>query len=107
VAYKFNVMRSRPKVARTYNRGSFTENAKENFKIALANTVWDDVYAETINGNGPSDAYTTFYEIYLHLFDTHFPLQEFKFTKRMTPRTDWITPGLIKSCNKKSSLYKK
>ena len=40
------------------------------------------------------------------LFNTYFPMQKFRLNKTNSPRSEWITKGLIKSCKKRSKLYK-
>ena len=51
--------------------------------------------------------YDVFINRYLLLFIKHFPLQTFKASKRLSPRQEWMTKGLVKCSNKKSTLYKK
>ena len=41
----------------------------------------------------------------MHL-ETLFPVKKLKMTNKKFPRKPWITPGLIKLCNKKQKLYK-
>ena len=41
----------------------------------------------------------------MHL-ETLFPVKKLKMTNEKFPRKPWITPGLIKLCNKKQKLYK-
>ena len=45
--------------------------------------------------------------IYNAAFDKYFPEKTVKLSNRMTPRHDWMTKGLMKSCMKKSKLYRK
>src|ERR1043165_7657593 len=41
------------------------------------------------------------------VFNACFPQRTVRLKRAKNPRSDWITSGLIKSCNKKSALYKK
>ena len=45
--------------------------------------------------------------VYNKAFDKCFPEKIVKLSNRMTPRHDWMTKGLMKSCMKKSKLYRK
>ena len=45
--------------------------------------------------------------MYNKAFDKYFPEKLVKLSNRMTPRHDWMTKGLMKSCIKKSKLYRK
>ena len=54
-----------------------------------------------------SNGYDMFFEIYKSIFDRYFPERTFKLPYRMTPRHEWITKGLMKSCIRKSKLYRK
>ena len=71
------------------------------------NANWNDVYRYALTENNASLAYECFYKVYRDIFENHFPEKTFKMCHRLTPRHDWMTKGLIKSCFKKSKLYKK
>jgi hypothetical protein len=51
-------------------------------------------------------AYESFIKSYQLIFDQHFPEKNFKCCNKMMPRNEWITKGLMKSCIRKSKLYK-
>jgi hypothetical protein len=48
-----------------------------------------------------------FFSVYRNIFEACFPEYSAKKYNRMTPRHDWITKGLMKSCARKSNLYRK
>src|SRR5271170_7876033 len=48
-----------------------------------------------------------FYSLFICAFNANFPFKKRGTPRRMTPRQPWITMGLMKSCAKKSKLYKK
>ena len=58
------------------------------------------------NNPNTNIAYNAFLNKYVELYEIHFPLLTIKRSDKKFPRKQWITPGLIKSCNKKSKLYK-
>ena len=78
----------------------------ENFKIALGGVDWVGICNEYISSD-PNEAYNVFMKKFSLIFDEHFPQKIARQTRAKTPRSEWITSGLIKSCNKKSILYKK
>ena len=75
------------------------------FSSALATANWSDVYTAICNGD-PNKSYSYFIKTYSDLFNIYFPEKTVKFSKKLTPRQNWITTGLMKSCHKKSILYK-
>ena len=76
------------------------------FKLALHNTNWKDICDIADNNGDVSELYSSFSDRFCSLFKQHFPLRTFKMSKRSTPRQEWMTSGLIKSCNRKLVLYK-
>ena len=78
-----------------------------NFKIFLNNVDWSNLYEFTSCTCDASDAYDIFFDIYGSGFEKYFPIRTFKLSNHMTPRHAWITKGLMRSCVKKSKLYKK
>ena len=61
-----------------------------------------------INDNvNASDGYDKFSSIHIDIFNNCFPERIPKMLHRLTPRREWMTKGLMKSCKKKSKLYKK
>ena len=62
---------------------------------------------ETDNVTDPTKCYTLFLNLFSLIFEKYFPLTLVKISNSNSPRNDWITKGLIKSCKRKSKLYKK
>lgn len=54
-----------------------------------------------------NNAYESFLIRYSDAYNLAFPLRTINYKKYQTPRCPWMTPGLVKSCNKKNNLYKK
>jgi hypothetical protein len=48
-----------------------------------------------------------FHSKYTSLFRSHFPGKLVRKGHRLTPRQEWMTDGLVKSCVKKAKLFKK
>lgn len=91
---------------RIVTRRYFNDVSVNNFKSALDNTDWCSILSD-VNPQADTNAlFKTFMLVFNKLFNDHFPPKIVKFCRKKTPRSDWITKGLIKSCNKKSSLYK-
>jgi len=57
--------------------------------------------------NDQTAAYNCFIDIYLLAFNKHFPEKLVKKNRRTTPINEWMTKGLLRSCNKRSKLYQK
>ena len=83
----------------------FDANSIENFNCHLARNNWNDLYLSLTNVN-TSHAYDYFANEYKSIFNKHFPEKNIKLSNRMTPRHPWMTKGLMKSCVKKSKLYR-
>ena len=83
----------------------YSEAQYVKFNESLANVDWSFVHTDCI-GNNPTKSYSIFIAKFTELFDECFPLTSYKLLYKNTPRTPWITQGLIKSCNKKSGLYR-
>ena len=97
-----NCQKSQPNFKRNFNHKSI-----EQFKLYCSNTAnWNRLY---LNWNGdtvdPNLVYEEFLQIFNHGFNICFPKGKVKINKR-SPRKEWMTPGLAKSCETKSSLYK-
>ncbi len=90
-----------------YSKRVYDSDSIEQFKLALNHADWNDVLNEAVVVNNTETAYNMFMNKFSAIFDKYFPLKMFKYSKSKTPRQEWITKGLIKSCNKKSVLYKK
>ena len=85
----------------------FDKQSMENFNRELASDgCWDRVNVLCEIDNDSSSAYNCFVGNYLLLFNKHFPERLVKHNRRTTPINDWMTKGLLRSCNNKSKLYK-
>ena len=84
----------------------YTDELIDNFCLALSDVNWDDIYIDAENNSNASELYDTFCGKFINIFNEYFPLKMFKTSKRLTPRQEWMTKALVKSCNKKSLLYK-
>jgi hypothetical protein len=77
------------------------------FNSELADENWDSVYSMIDKCEDPNVAFNEFSVTYRAAFDKYFPEKIVKCSNRMTPRHDWMTKGLMRSCMKKSKLYRK
>jgi len=75
------------------------------FNEALENTDWSKVI-HYCHLNSPDLAYKEFINDFNLLYDYCFPVKTLR-VSRKSPKHPWMTKLLIKSCNKKSRLYKK
>ena len=86
----------------------FDARSIENFNKELVNEkIWDDVNMFCEAKRDPSAAYDSFLKIYSEAFNKHFPERATKKRSCNAPLSEWMTKGLLRSCNKKSRLYKK
>ena len=76
------------------------------FNTLLRQNCWDDVFTLLQTQNDPTEAYNLFVCRYRYFFDMCFPEKYVKSSYRQQPRHEWMTKGLVKSCNRKSKLYK-
>ena len=90
-----------------YTSRSFDSVSLCNFKVQLLNYPWNDVDYSFSACTDPSEAFNLFYNVYKDIFNKCFPKITTRRSYRMTPRHEWMTKGLIVSCNKKSKMYKK
>ena len=88
---------------RVYDRDSM---AGFNSNLQVPN-LWKRTYDVLNNGGDSSAAMVTFQEIYFSVFDKHFPKKTKNHHCKLTPRQTWMTKGLVMSCLKKATLYKK
>ena len=88
-------------LVRLYSESSITK-----FNDYLKDVDWTYLYDLMDNTDDASGAYDYFLSVYATAFDVHFPMRNLKVSNRMTPRNDWMTKGLMKSCIKKSKLYR-
>ena len=80
----------------------------ENFNIALSNDSRFEVANNlSLTQNDPNNAYTHFSTAYTDLFEKHFPKKLVRKNHKLVPQAEWMTKGLLKSCNKRSFLYKR
>jgi len=87
---------------RTYDQQSI-----ERFIFDLAKQEnWYDVYYYATIENDTTLAYNSFYDVFKVIFNKHFPERLFKLNHKLAPRHSWMTRGLVRSCIKKSKLYK-
>jgi hypothetical protein len=68
-------------------------------------TDWTDINEICTSGN-LNLAYEEFLNRFSNLYQKCFPISKIKNSKRNMPKNEWITPALIKSCHKKSKLYR-
>ena len=85
----------------------YTTEKIQAFKQELFSTDWRTVYEETENSTDPTKCYTLFLNTFSKVFEKYFPLTKVKISNSNSPRNCWIAKGLIKSCKRKSKLYKK
>ena len=110
VAIHINLNLSKNSAILERKRRKYTPEKIEAFKRELFTIDWSPVYAETTNsGSGPATAskYAIFSQIFSNVFERFFPVETLKIPNSNSPRKCWITKGLIKSCHRKSFLYKK
>ena len=107
VAVRINLSIVKNKLLNISASRSFNSAAVFNFNQGLMSYTWADISQYITNCSDPSEAFLSFFNVYKHLFDKCFPLVTRHHSYRMTPRNEWMTKSLIKSCNKKSRLYKK
>ena len=87
-------------------RRVFNSDSVLHFNEALQNVDWNNSLFTNGSQLDANLSFNIFMSIFNNLFNEHFPLKSVKLYRADMPRSDWITPGLIKSCNKKSLLYK-
>ena len=84
----------------------FPQNKIDEFNLTLLDSNWSEVNQLSDSGD-PNGAYSKFIELYSSLFELYFPLKQLNMSYKMTPRNEWITCGLMKSCSRKKVLYKR
>ena len=86
----------------------FSHETMERFNDALLAENWADLIHQCNTNSRTVDCnYEAFHSKYLELYNTYFPAKRHFFSKQNTPRKPWMTIGLLKSCVKKYTLYKK
>jgi len=73
------------------------------FNDALRQADWSNVY----NSNDPNEAYSSFINTYLKLYNQTIPIKTIRFNKYRHKSHPWITRGIIKSLYTKDKLYSK
>ena len=82
---------------------SFNVSNLNNFNESLSNTDWSKLLDE----EDPNKSYNNFISEYSKSFESCFPLKVIKGKQMNKFRCPWLTPGLLKSINRKNRLYKK
>lgn len=85
---------------------NFNTEAKSTFVNSLSSTDWSFV-DNLCKTSGPNSAYSAFILTYKSLYDKAFPISCVKSKGHNLIKQPWMTKALLKSCKKKSSLYKK
>ena len=80
----------------------FTDENLRNFNENVSNTNWSSLLDED-----PNMAYNNFIDEYSRIYNACFPLKAIKGKLLNNRSSPWISPGLLKSINKKNRLYKK
>ena len=80
----------------------YSEENMFDFKTQLTTLSWSSVY----NSNGPNEKYNSFFEIINKLHNSCFPLEKIRINTRHQNKP-WITTAVLKSIQKKNSLYKR
>ena len=83
----------------------FSETSIENFKSYQLYTDWSDICVNN-ESNDPNSTLKKFYIKFNEGFNLCFPTSVHT-SYRKKPRKEWMTPGLVKSCENKSELFKK
>src|ERR1700730_1015249 len=85
----------------------FNQKSIEKFQLYCANDAnWYQIYKlRNSNSKDPNLIYEEFLDIFNNGFNKCFPKKSLRKIKN-APRKEWITIGLAKSCEVKSSLYK-
>ena len=101
-----NLKLDKVKKCNTISKRLYNEESISNFKHELTNVNWTDLYAAS-NSDDAKIGYSLFLNKFTELFESNFPLKCKNLNNSQAPRQVWITNGLIKSCRKKSNLYRK
>jgi hypothetical protein len=81
---------------------NFSEENKENFRLALSSINW----AFVTSLDDVNDAFSAFWETFNSLYEIYFPLTKRKFNKNIHRINAYMTTGLLKSRLTKLNLYK-
>ncbi len=80
----------------------FSVENMNKFKTTLAGLTWDSVYSS----NDTQSSYDNFADIFLTLYNLHFPLVQKKFNTKFHKIDPWFTAGLLVSRRVKINLDK-
>ena len=80
----------------------FTDENLRKFNENVSNTNWSSLLDED-----PNMAYNNFIDKYSSIYNACFPLKAIKGKLQKNRSSPWISPGLLKSINKKNRLYQK
>ena len=95
------------RVSTTLNKSNFNDKGKDAFRQLLQITDWSTI-EQLADSEGPDVAYASFINKYKSLYDLAFPITtSAKVKKSNGPKQPWMSTALLKSCSKKSKLYKK
>ena len=104
IAVHVNTKMNHRKPVNTIIRRDYTLESLSNFNSDLSNSeIWKDIY----DCKDTNSAFNKFQDIYMFFLKKHFPIKKVKLSHKHSPRHEWMTRGLINSCNKKAKLYKK
>ena len=104
IALHMKICAPKVKLNNLVRRRHFDDDAIEKFNRHLASIDWNALLTGNLSA---TEEYDKFCDVYIDVFNIYFPECTIKLSHRMTPRRPWMTKGLIKSCNKKSKLYRK
>ena len=82
---------------------TFKDDYLHKFNENLSNAKWSSFR----NMEDPNEAYNDFIEEYSRIYNTCFPLKVLKGKQVNKFFSPWLSPGLLKSVNKKNRLYRK
>ena len=100
-----NAKISKSKIKYAYRR-CYSPDAIKKFKDMLSDIHWNDII-EFDSIKDVNNAYAMFYNKYREIYDICFPVEKKILCGKKCPKQPWITPALIKSCDRKSKLYKR
>ncbi len=96
------VSNHKPKPKPLFKR-NFSATNILNFKASLSGSNWNPVLVD----NDVNSSFDTFWNIFIELYELHFPLVKFKFNKNIHKINNYLTAGLLISRKTKLELCKK
>src|SRR5438132_8607564 len=99
--------KNRPLSPTNFKKRIFNQQSIEKFKLFCSNdSNWSNIYRyNNTNCDNPNLVYEEFLHVFNYGFNTCFSKKAIRKNKS-TPRKEWMTIGLAKSCEIKSTLYK-